>query len=78
MAWALLASPRFLSYRVVGGGHPPPNRVAGDGHPPPAPSERSVPISGTTLFEAWFTALRALGTPNGRMPNVVAVTAIGL
>jgi len=31
----------------------PPHRVAGDGHPPPAPTERSVPISGTTLFEAW-------------------------
>src|SRR5262249_24144421 len=34
------------------------DRVAGVGHPPPAPTDRSVRISRTTLFERWFTAQR--------------------
>ena len=54
------------------------DRVVGSGHPLPTPTERSVPISGTALFEAWFTAQRVLGAPSGKMPSVVAVAAIGL
>jgi len=34
------------------------HRVAGSGKPPPAPTERSVPISGTTLVIRGFTAQR--------------------
>src|SRR5262245_50591007 len=33
------------------------HRVAGGGRPPPAPTERSMRICRTTLFDSWFTAL---------------------
>ena len=56
----------------------PEHRVVGGSHPPPTPSERSVPISGTALFEAWFTAQQELETSDRVVPNVVAVAAIGL
>ncbi len=50
-------------------------RVAGGGHPPPAPTERSVPISGTTLFGEGFTAQRMPGRTAGMAgPGVAAVT----
>ncbi len=52
----------------------PEHRVAGGGYPPPAPSERSVPISGTTLFGEGFTAQRMPGTAGMAGPGVVAVT----
>src|SRR5215472_3759381 len=38
----------------------PAHRVAGGGRPPPAPTERSVRICRTTLFNSWFTALAAI------------------
>ena len=40
------------------------HRVAGGSRPPPAPTERSVRISRTTLFESCFTARRELVTPD--------------
>ncbi len=48
-------------------------RVAGGGHPPPAPTERSVRISRTTLFGEGFTAQRMPGTAGMAEPSVVAV-----
>ena len=40
------------------------HRVAGGSRPPPAPTERSVRISRTTLFESCFAARRELVTPD--------------
>src|SRR6516165_7517369 len=51
------------------------NRVAGGSRPPPAPSERSVRISRTTLFDSWFTALQEPATPHMGGAALVSVTA---
>src|SRR5258705_8217477 len=64
VAWGLWPTPRFLSHRVAGGSCPPP-----------APTERSMRIYRTTLFDSWFTALQEPATPHMGGVALVSVTA---
>jgi hypothetical protein len=54
---------------------PRAHRVAGGGCPPPAPTERSVQISRTALFDSGFTALQEPATPRMGGGALVSVTA---
>jgi len=51
------------------------HRVAGGSCPPPAPTERSMRIYRTTLFDSWFTALQEPATPHMGGVALVSVTA---